>query len=77
MATKLRPDLTGGLLGLEGDYIIFGGGRIFGFYDGVPVSGTTLAGEAAPGSVLVDYTNFDIYMNTNTLASPTWTKKVD
>lgn len=41
---------------------------------GVPTGGT---GWVGPGSIVVDYTNFDIYMNTNTMASPTYTKKVD
>ncbi len=41
---------------------------------GVPTGGD---GWAGPGSIVIDITNFDIYMNTNTKASPTWTKKVD
>jgi hypothetical protein len=46
---------------------------------GVPTDGTsgTGAGVAQPGSLCIDTTNFDIYMNTGTQASPTWTKKVD
>ena len=41
---------------------------------GAPTSGTsgTYAGQAGPGSVLIDFTNKNIYVNTNTLASPTW-----
>jgi len=44
--------------------------------DGVVGTGTG-AGVAQPGSLCIDTTNFDIYMNTGTQASPTWTKKVD
>jgi len=44
-------------------------------FAGVPVSGTsgTYVGQAGPGAILIDYTNANLYMNTNTLASPTWT----
>jgi len=43
---------------------------------GVPVDGTsgTSAGSAAKGDLLVDTTNANLYQNTNTLASPTWTQ---
>lgn len=43
---------------------------------GVPTNGTsgTLAGTAGVGALLVDTTNAVTYQNTNTLASPTWTK---
>lgn len=43
---------------------------------GAPVDGTsgTQKGFAAPGALLVDTTNKILYINTNTLASPTWTK---
>lgn len=41
---------------------------------GAPVNGTTFAGKAAPGAVLIDTTNKFMYINTNTQASPTWTK---
>ncbi len=44
------------------------------FSDGVPTGGDAWAG---PGTLVIDYTNSDVYMNTNTKASPTWTKKVD
>lgn len=37
-----------------------------------PVDGTTLAGVAGPGSLLMR-TNGSVYVNTNTKASPTWT----
>lgn len=41
---------------------------------GAPVNGTTGAGEAGPGCLCYDVTNKFLYINTNTLASPTWTK---
>src|SRR5437762_961081 len=42
---------------------------------GAPTNGTsgTLAGTADPGALLVDTTNKTLYINSNTLASPTWT----
>lgn len=40
---------------------------------GAPTNGTTLAGYAAKGALLIDITNAKLYINTNTLASPTWT----
>lgn len=45
-------------------------------FAGAPVSGTsgTAVGIAGPGCLLVDTTNKFLYINTNTLASPTWTK---
>lgn len=41
---------------------------------GVPVDGTsgTGAGISGPGSICVDYTNANLYVNGNTKASPTW-----
>ena len=41
---------------------------------GAPTDGTsgTGAGVARPGSLLVDTTNSDLYVNSNTKASPTW-----
>jgi hypothetical protein len=39
---------------------------------GVPANGTTGAGVAGKGSLCVDTTNGKLYINTNTLASPTW-----
>lgn len=41
---------------------------------GAPTNGTsgTAAGLAGPGSTYTDYTNKKVYVNTNTLASPTW-----
>lgn len=43
---------------------------------GAPVNGTsgTGAGVAGPGCLLIDTTNKFLYINTNTKASPTWTK---
>jgi hypothetical protein len=43
--------------------------------DGAPIDGTsgTGAGEAGPASLYTDRTNKKLYINTNTLASPTWT----
>lgn len=42
---------------------------------GAPSNGTngTLAGVANPGALLVDTTSGKLYVNANTLASPTWT----
>lgn len=42
---------------------------------GAPVSGTsgTGVGLCGPGTLLMDITNTKLYINTNTLASPTWT----
>jgi hypothetical protein len=41
---------------------------------GAPSNGTsgTGAGIAGPGSLCVDTTNFNLYINAGTLASPTW-----
>lgn len=43
---------------------------------GVPVDGAagSFVNEANPGDRLVDTTNKILYINTNTKASPTWTK---
>jgi hypothetical protein len=43
---------------------------------GAPTSGTsgTAVNLAGPGCLLVDTTNAFLYINTNTKASPTWTK---
>lgn len=45
---------------------------------GAPVDGTsgTLAKIARPGSLLADTTNFVLYMNSGTKASPTWTNPI-
>lgn len=42
---------------------------------GAPSNGTngTYANVAAKGSLLLDTTNAKLYVNTGTLASPTWT----
>lgn len=39
---------------------------------GAPSDGSTGAGFAGPGSLIVDRTNKKLYMNTGTKASPTW-----
>lgn len=41
---------------------------------GAPTDGTsgTLVGLAPPGALVLDTTNGNLYQNTNTLASPTW-----
>jgi len=41
---------------------------------GAPTDGTsgTGAGNLGPGSLYIDYTNKNMYINANTLASPTW-----
>lgn len=46
---------------------------------GAPVDGTsgTGAGLFGPGSLVADYTNGQLYINTNTKASPTWAKLAD
>src|ERR1051326_5934190 len=43
---------------------------------GAPTNGTSGTGAAitGPASLYFDYTNKDIYINSNTKASPTWTK---
>lgn len=41
---------------------------------GAPTNGTTGANVAGPGSLYTDITNGVLYINTNTKASPTWTK---
>lgn len=39
---------------------------------GAPIDGTTQAGSAAKGALLIDSTNANLYINAGTLASPTW-----
>lgn len=43
-------------------------------FAGAPTNGTTYANKAAKGCLLIDTTNGILYINTNTQASPTWTK---
>ena len=77
MALPIDPPanvVSQGPVAALGGFINMGNNVWFGVYAGVPTGGANWCG---PGSVIVDYTNFDIYLNTNTLASPTWTKKVD
>lgn len=40
---------------------------------GAPTNGVTFAGIAAIGALLLDITNGKAYINTGTVASPTWT----
>ena len=40
---------------------------------GAPSDGVTGAATASVGSLCIDTTNGKLYINTNTLASPTWT----
>jgi hypothetical protein len=47
---------------------------VFMRWAGAPTNGSTGAGYAGKGSLLIDYTNGYLYINTNTKASPTWTK---
>lgn len=68
---------------------VISGGRVIGYEGqafatvpvqrqvaGAPVDGTsgTFFGVANKGDLLTDITNGILYINTNTLASPTWTK---
>ncbi len=43
---------------------------------GAPTNGTsgTYVNQAGPGAIIIDITNGNLYMNTNTIASPTWTR---
>lgn len=45
---------------------------------GAPTNGTsgTYAGIAEPGDLLIDTTNMHLFINTNTQASPTWSKVI-
>lgn len=75
MATKLRPgSRTRGNDAFDGGVSIGNGALVF-TNAGAPTDGTsgTYAGRAGPGSVLSDVTNTNLYINTGTLASPTWT----
>ena len=55
---------------VQGGFMLFGNDVYYGTTAGVPTGG---AGWAGPGSVITDYTNGKLYINTNTKASPTWT----
>ena len=46
-------------------------------FAGVPTNGTsgTGAGYAGIGTIIIDRTNGALYVNSNTKASPTWTKQ--
>jgi hypothetical protein len=39
---------------------------------GAPTNGVTGAAVAGPGSICIDYTNANLYVNANTKVSPTW-----
>lgn len=41
-------------------------------HNAAPTDGTTGATIAGPGSLLIDRTNMNLYINGNTKASPTW-----
>lgn len=43
----------------------------------IAVAGTPTGGDgwAGPGTIVIDYSGFKIFQNTNTKASPTWTQK--
>ena len=43
-------------------------------YDGPPVDGVTFADQAPPAALLLDTKNADLYINTGTQKTPTWTK---
>jgi len=73
--TKLRPgSRTRGNDAFDGGVSIGNGALVFS-NAGAPSDGTsgTYAGLAGTGSLLTDTTNAKLYINTNTLASPTWT----
>jgi|GEM_PF-2161494 len=61
---------------IQGGNVIEGATKRPWMNNGIPTSGTsgTLAGVADPGDLLIDYANGNLYQNTNTKASPTWTK---
>jgi hypothetical protein len=42
------------------------------FNAGAPEDGTTCAGLAAKGAILIDVTNANLYVNAGTQASPVW-----
>ena len=69
--------VTKGASGVMSGWMTFGTNLWLGWYAGIPANTTDGAGWAGPGSIVVDITNFDIYMNTGTMAVPVWTKKVD
>jgi len=59
--------------------VIQGGHIIEGSEPAMPIvwnagapDGTTLAGSAAPGTLLIDTTNANLYINAGTKAAPVW-----
>lgn len=71
-------EVTRGLLSGFAAFFKSGGGFSISGNAGAPSSGTSgtfvNTYRANPGSLLVDTTNKILYINTNTKASPTWTK---
>lgn len=71
-------EVTRGIMSALGAYFKGGGGFGISGNAGAPVDGTsgTFANttQGKKGSLLVDTTNGILYINTNTQASPTWTK---
>ena len=63
----------------ESSNIIAGSLRRVWRYAGAPVDGTsgTYAGIVEKGDLLIDSTNANLYQNSNTQASPTWTIKAE
>lgn len=76
MANRRTPTTrVQGTVAYEGG-VFFGGSNAGLFTNaGVPTNGVsgTLAGAAGKGSLVADVTNGKLYINTGTLASPTWT----
>lgn len=61
----------------QGMYLLDSVNEVWEFTNaGTPTDGTsgTGAGVTGPGSICIDTTNTLHYINTGTLASPTWTK---
>ena len=62
-----RPFFEPGLrIGPAGDPVVFFSG------DGAPVDGTTGDNFAGPGSIYVDFTNANLYVNTGTITASVW-----
>lgn len=75
MGNRQMAERTKGPIAADGGIYIGNGCWIIS-NPGTPVAGTsgTGAGFAGPGSLVSDTTNAILYINTNTKASPTWTK---
>ena len=77
MATiRKTVSLTKGAAGSKSG-VMFGSGAWLFVNTGVPTDGTsgTGAGWAGPGSICMDVSTGEIYTNTGTKASPTWTNQ--